>query len=104
MAATIEVPVTVSDGGYATFIVAPYSCIYQAAVLNGRYLPFALMTGGTAVNNFPYTTLGTYSQDGPFAGRINDIVNYAIDSVKIRYVNTQPLINVSGKLTSSIFY
>lgn len=49
------------------------------------YLSFATVSGTNATTPFVSPTAAI---NGPFAGQFNNFVNYAIDTFKLKYINT----------------
>lgn len=102
MATTIEYPVTTGPDGSCFVIVNPFNAHLPAAVVDGTYLPFTIVSP-TA---FPYNNLpaNTTNTNGPFFGQSANMVNYAVDTCSLSFIDTEAALSCKGKLTVSMFY
>jgi hypothetical protein len=63
-----------------------------------------LVAGNALDTTLPYAQANYFTDNGPFSSRNADIMNYAIDGVRVKYINTQNSLTVAGKHTTSVFY
>lgn len=62
------------------------SALLGSYVSNGNYLPFVHIASGSSVT--PYANLPANLTTGPFQSQYNNIVNFGIDYVRVKYINT----------------
>lgn len=67
-----------------------------------QVLPFVSCASGSST--LPFAANPNFGAASPFNANVAAMSTYAFDSCSIDYINTQSPINVSGKLTVSVFY
>lgn len=82
-------------------VIAHNAVTAPAFAVNGSVLPFITVAAGSST--YPFAVGPIYSPSGPFNGLQNSIINFAVDTTVIDFINLQNKLDVQGKCIVSRF-